>query len=56
MELEQSLGLRLLERNAKGLRPTGEGASLHARVVGLLSELAEAADAVAAARLVASRL
>ena len=47
-ELEQSLGLRLLERNARGLRLTEEGASLHARVEGLLSELAEAAEAVAA--------
>ena len=47
-ELEQSLGLRLVERNARGLRLTEEGASLHARVEGLLSELAEAGDAVAA--------
>ena len=47
-ELEQSLGLRLLERNARGLRLTEEGASLHARVESLLSELAEAGDAVTA--------
>ena len=47
-ELEQGLGLRLIERNARGLRLTEEGASLHARVEGLLGELAEAGEAVAA--------
>jgi DNA-binding transcriptional LysR family regulator len=45
-ELEQSLGVRLIERSAHGLRLTDEGRTLHERTGGLLSEIAEAGEAV----------
>ena len=46
-ELEQSLGIRLIERGAQSLRLTEEGRALHERTDGLLSEIAEAGEAVA---------
>ena len=46
-ELEQSLGVRLIERGSRSLRLTEEGRALHERTVGLLSEIAEAGEAVA---------
>jgi len=45
-ELEQSLGVRLLERGAQRLRLTDEGRALHERTDGPLSEIAEAGEAV----------
>ncbi len=45
-ELEQSLGVRLIERGSKSLRLTDEGRALHDRTDGLLSEIAEAGEAV----------
>lgn len=48
-ELEDRLGVRLLERGAHGLRLTEAGARLHARVGPLLRELAEAGETVGAA-------
>ncbi|NVN10677.1 LysR family transcriptional regulator [Nguyenibacter vanlangensis] len=45
-ELEQSLGVRLIERGAHSLRLTDEGRALHARTEGPLSEIAEAGEAV----------
>jgi DNA-binding transcriptional LysR family regulator len=45
-ELEQSLGVRLLERGTQSLRLTDEGRVLHERTHGPLSEIAEAAEAV----------
>lgn len=45
-ELEQSLGVRLIERGAQSLRLTDEGRGLHERTRGLLSEIAEAGEAV----------
>lgn len=45
-ELEQSLGVRLMERGAQGLRLTDEGRALHERTHGPLSEIAEAEEAV----------
>jgi DNA-binding transcriptional LysR family regulator len=45
-ELEQSLGVRLMERGAHALRLTDEGRALHGRTEGLLSEIAEAGEAV----------
>ncbi|HTI00627.1 MAG TPA: LysR substrate-binding domain-containing protein [Acidisoma sp.] len=45
-ELEQSLGIRLIERGAHGLRLTEEGRSLHERTGGPLAEIAEAGEAV----------
>src|SRR6186713_2299962 len=45
-ELEQSLGVRLIERGALILRLTDEGRALHERTRGLLSEIAEAGEAV----------
>ena len=41
MALEESLGVRLIERGARALRLTEEGERLFARTEGLLSELAE---------------
>ena len=38
-ELESSLGLRLLERGAKGLKLTDEGRALHVRTGALLAEV-----------------
>jgi DNA-binding transcriptional LysR family regulator len=45
-ELEQSLGVRLIERGSKSLRLTDEGRALHERTRGLLGEIAEAGEAV----------
>jgi DNA-binding transcriptional LysR family regulator len=45
-ELEQSLGLRLLERGSRALRLTEEGAALHVRTEGLLREIAEAGETI----------
>jgi DNA-binding transcriptional LysR family regulator len=45
-ELEQSLGVRLIERGSQSLRLTEEGRTLHERTDGLLSEIAEAGEAV----------
>lgn len=47
-ELEQSLGVRLIERGGHTLRLTEEGRALHQRTAGLMAELAEAGEAVAA--------
>lgn len=47
MELEESLGVRLLERGQRSLRLTEEGATLHARTEGLLGEVAEIGEAIA---------
>lgn len=45
-ELEQSLGVRLIERGSQSLRLTDEGRALHERTDGPLSEIAEAGEAV----------
>ncbi len=45
-ELEQSLGVRLIERGTHTLRLTEEGRALHARTEGLLAEIAEAGETV----------
>ena len=45
-ELEQSLGVRLIERGSQSLRLTDEGRALHERTYGPLSEIAEAGEAV----------
>ena len=47
MELEESLGVRLLERGARTLRLTEEGSALYARTEGLLNEVAEVGEAIA---------
>jgi DNA-binding transcriptional LysR family regulator len=46
-ELEENLGVRLIERGSQALRLTEEGRALHERTHGLLSEIAEAGEAVA---------
>jgi DNA-binding transcriptional LysR family regulator len=46
-ELEQSLGVRLIERGSHRLRLTEEGRALHERTAGPLSEISEAGEAVA---------
>ena len=46
-ELEESLGVRLIERGSQSLRLTDEGRALHARTDGLLAEVREAGEAVA---------
>ncbi|WP_029921974.1 LysR family transcriptional regulator [Nevskia soli] len=46
-ELEQGLGVRLIERGGRVLRLTEEGRTLHERTAGLMAELAEAGEAVA---------
>ena len=46
-DLEEALGVRLIERGPRTFRLTSEGAALHARTDGLLIELAEAARIVA---------
>jgi DNA-binding transcriptional LysR family regulator len=46
-ELEAALGLRLFERGARLLKLTEEGRALHARTAALLTELDEAATAIA---------
>lgn len=43
IELEESLGIRLLERAGKSFRITEEGKALHARTVGLLNEVSDVA-------------
>ncbi|MBN8874514.1 MAG: LysR family transcriptional regulator [Rhodospirillales bacterium] len=45
-ELEQDLGVRLIERGSQSLRLTDEGRTLHERTRGLLSEIVEAGEAV----------
>ena len=45
-ELEQELGVRLIERGSHSLRLTEEGRLLHARTETLLAELAEAGEMV----------
>lgn len=45
-ELEQSLGVRLIERGTHSLRLTEEGRALHTRTEGLLAEINEAGEAV----------
>jgi len=45
-DLEESLGVRLIERGGQTLRLTEEGAALHARTEGLLGELKDAGQAV----------
>jgi DNA-binding transcriptional LysR family regulator len=47
MELEESLGVRLLERGQRSLRLTEEGMTLFARTDGLLGEVAEIGEAIA---------
>ncbi len=47
-ELEKALGVRLVERGARSLRLTEEGRALHERTRGLLAEIDEAGEAVAA--------
>ena len=46
-ELEESLGVRLIERGSRRLRLTEEGQILHERTRGLMAEIQEAGDAVA---------
>lgn len=45
-ELEESLGVRLIERGSQTLRLTEEGRALHERTHGLLGEITEAGEAV----------
>jgi DNA-binding transcriptional LysR family regulator len=45
-ELEQTLGVRLIERGARALRLTEEGRALHARTEGILAEITEASEAI----------
>ncbi len=45
-ELEQSLGVRLIERGGRSLRLTEEGRTLHERTQGLLAEIAEVREAI----------
>jgi DNA-binding transcriptional LysR family regulator len=45
-ELEQALGVRLIERGTHTLRLTEEGRALHARTEGVLAEITEAGEAV----------
>ncbi|MDR5837783.1 LysR substrate-binding domain-containing protein [Caballeronia sp. LZ034LL] len=47
-ELEQSLGVRLIERGARTLRLTEEGRALHERTRGLLAEIDDAGEALVA--------
>lgn len=46
-ELEDELGVRLIERGSRRLRLTEDGVALHERTRGLLAELQEAGEAVA---------
>lgn len=48
MDLEQSLGVRLLERGARSLRLTEEGQALLERIQGPLGEIVEAVEMVSA--------
>jgi DNA-binding transcriptional LysR family regulator len=45
-ELEQRLGVRLIERGSHTLRLTDEGRALHERTEGLLAEITEAGEAI----------
>src|SRR5688572_28008695 len=45
-DLEEQLGVRLIERSARGLKLTEAGATLISRTEGLLSEVTEAMTAV----------
>ena len=45
-ELEQDLGVRLIERGPQSLRLTDEGRALHERTDGLLGEIQEAGEAI----------
>ncbi|ESQ82078.1 hypothetical protein AEAC466_19365 [Asticcacaulis sp. AC466] len=45
-ELERSLGVRLIDRGSQSLRLTEEGRTLYERTDGLLSQVAEAGEAV----------
>jgi DNA-binding transcriptional LysR family regulator len=45
-ELEQSLGVRLIERGSRMLRLTEEGRALHERTRGLLADIDDAAEAI----------
>ncbi|OAJ56937.1 LysR family transcriptional regulator [Paraburkholderia ginsengiterrae] len=46
-ELEETLGVRLIERGSRRLRLTEEGVVLHERTRGLMAEIQEAGEAVA---------
>ncbi|MFB9123892.1 LysR family transcriptional regulator [Paraburkholderia dipogonis] len=46
-ELEETLGVRLIERGSRTLRLTEEGLVLHERTRGLMAEIQEAGEAVA---------
>ncbi|MFM0159873.1 LysR family transcriptional regulator [Paraburkholderia sediminicola] len=46
-ELEEELGVRLIERGARRLRLTEEGLALHERTRGLMTEIQEAGEAAA---------
>ena len=46
-ELEDELGVRLIERGSRRMRLTEDGIALHERTRGLLAELEEAGDVVA---------
>ncbi|CAG4904722.1 LysR family transcriptional regulator [Paraburkholderia saeva] len=46
-ELEESLGVRLIERGSRRLRLTEEGVVLHERTRGLMAEIQEAGEVVA---------
>lgn len=48
MELEESLGVRLLERGARSLRLTEQGAALFTRSAALLGELTDLGDSIGA--------
>lgn len=50
VELEHSLGVRLIERAGRSFRLTDEGRALHARTNGLLVEIDEIADDISSAR------
>jgi DNA-binding transcriptional LysR family regulator len=48
IELEESMGIRLLERAGKSFRITEEGKALHLRTVGLLNEVSDVAKELVA--------
>ncbi len=52
-ELEESLGVRLIERGSRRLRLTEEGLALHERTRGLIAEIQEAGEAIASSAPVA---
>src|SRR5579864_288149 len=52
-ELEESLGVRLIERGSRRLRLTEEGLALHDRTRGLMAEIQEAGEAIASSAPVA---